>query len=662
MVVSLMIQALIPTYALDVASNQFVLTISCDDSSIVLTDIDVDIYTSVMAYSDTANGFYQFDEEYAFTVSSDENGVVKFSRPTTYFSFTIDLESLPSGFGVSEQTVFVDQSKNSHVIELKKIENIDVVYENDSAVPVLSSNDGKSLYASAGIYEPSLQNGNFTTDIENNKISYKQAVDVVLGTETYTIEKDYSYNYKDEVDKAAYLHNKGLITEHEYILTLSNYILGNIEISNEDEMDGTDLYWKIRNYYEENSSGSSSARSISMSKIKEALDSFVPNASTKTRSSETSATSPSGRFKVFYDSTDTNISKEVAEAVATVFDEVDALFYSSCGFLRPYYDSSTSYYKVYLVDTNAYAGSTPLVGTDGSYINISYTTAKNIYNSTGIYGYPDAYRGVVAHEYMHAIFYRYGILYNTSDRQWMHESFASWAGMAFEPDYAAYGTSRIKNFLGSTWKSLTYFTDGGDYDLRHYGSCLFPLYIQQEMGGYTTIKKILQSYSSSNDPLTAINVGLAYYDYSLAEAYTGCATYNFDTGYFYPLSPTTTSKAWGQGDVNSYTTYPQSSSVTHGVSALACHYTNFIAPTDSTSTLTITVDYSNISSGSNAVLKVIRTTASGDYYISSGTITSNRCTIIQYNFGYHIATAIAIVPINTGLTGTTSYTRTATLS
>ena len=61
MVVSLMIQALIPTYALDVASNQFVLTISCDDSSIVLTDIDVDIYTSVMAYSDTANGFYQFD-------------------------------------------------------------------------------------------------------------------------------------------------------------------------------------------------------------------------------------------------------------------------------------------------------------------------------------------------------------------------------------------------------------------------------------------------------------------------------------------------------------------------------------------------------------------------------------------------------------------------
>lgn len=350
----------------------------------------------------------------------------------------------------------------------------------------------------------------------------------------------------------------------------------------------------------------------------------------------------------------------MAKAVANVFDDVDALFCSSWGFLRPYFGLNIPYYRVNLVESDAFAGITFSLGSESSCINIAYDTANNIFNKTGITAYPNAYRGVVAHEYMHAIFYRYGIINTTTDQTWMHESFASWAGMAYEPDYTAFKTDSIKSFLKTTWRPLNYFTNSGDNQYRHYGSCLFPLYIQQEMGGYSTIKEILSRYSSSKDPFTAIDAGLKYYGYSLAEAYAGCASYNFDTGYFYSIAPKMSS-SWGRGDIYRFSTYPHAPSAAQSVSPLACHYANFEAPVDTTSTLTITIDYSSIPSGATAILKTIRTTASKDYYITDRTITSNRCTIVQYNFGNRIAEKIAIIPINAGLSNSLSYTRTATI-
>lgn len=652
MVVCMLFQATVPGYAFDVSDNEFELIIYCDDNAVDMSCIEIDIYTATLAYSEPENGYFEFDEEYAFSVSTNKNGVANFARPSNNFSFSVNLNTLPDEYGTTDQTAFIEPEKSSYSTTLMKIENVDVVYENDVATPVLTSKSGTPLYAATETRVSSLKNKAYSANADNQVITYKQPVQVVLDGQTYDIEKAVSYAYEDEIDKAGYLYDTGLMSEYEYILTLSKYVLGEISVQNSVEIDGTELYWKIRNYYEENSL----EKNRDLTTIKKALDSFGPSANTVTRS-ETYVVSNSGHFRVDYDNT--SISAAAAKAVANVFDEVDTLFCSSWGFLQPFYDTSTSYYIVYLVDTNKFAASTPAHGSEGSYINISYETANNIYNNTGISGYSRAYRGVVAHEYMHAIFYRYGIKYDTADRKWMHESFASWAGMAFESDYAAYRTTSIRSFLSSTFKSLNYFTNSGEYESRHYGSCLFPLYIQQEMGGYQTIQRILSSYSASYDPLTAIDTGLNYYNYSLAEAYSGCACYNFDTGYFYPIAP---AAQWGKGHVIDCETYPDAPSATQAVFGLACHYTNYKAPANTTATLTITVDYSDISSGSNAVLKTIRTTASDDYYITGRVITNNRCTIVQYNFGNSLAKKFAIVPINTGRSGTTSYKRTAKLS
>lgn len=656
MVICMLFQVNVSGFALETSGDEFIMIISCDDNTVDMSCIEIDIYTAALVYSEQDNGFFQFDETYAFSVSPNQYGYVVFERPSGCFSLSIDLKTLPNAFGVTDQTAFIDAGKSSYNTTLMKIENVDVVFENGDAVPVITGKSGTPLCAESETWVSSSKSNAYSVSENNAVITYNQPVQVEIGKKTYNIDKPVSYTYADEIDKAEYLYGTGLMSEREYILTLSKYILGEISVQNTVERDGTDLYWKIRTYYEKSLHNKVS----NLTKIKTALDSFAPDANSGARS-ESSVVSNSGHFIVYYDSS--AVSASVASAVANVFDEVDTLFCSSWGFLRPYYDPSTSQYYVHLVETNSYSGSTPLNGSDGSYINISNSTANNIYNNTGITGYSRAYRGVIAHEYMHAIFYRYGILYNTADRKWMHESFASWAGMAYESDYAAFRTGSIRTFLKSTWKSLSFFEESGEYSARHYGSCLFPLYIQQEMGGYTTIKKILSLYVNSYDPLTAIDAGLNYFNYSLAEAYSGCATYNFDTDYFYNIAPTGTAAKWGKGDVFTYNTYPHAPSVTHAVNyGLACHYTNFMAPGNTSATLTITVDYTYIVSGSNAVLKVIRTTANGDHYITNRTITNDRCTIVQYNFGDNIAKEIAIVPINAGRSGSVSYKRTAKLN
>ena len=631
--------------------NNFEIIIHSEFSNLDLSGITIDVYAAEVSYSDISTGYIEYDEEYSFSVETGTDGKASFNRPSEAFSITVCLDTLPSNLGIDHHTQFITSQTNVYEATLFEVENIDIERDSGEIAPCFFDKNGNVVYADAEV--TLIQNNEETLhSINANKkqISYNETVVVSYQDSQHTITDNIVYKYTDNYDKIGYLLANKLISEDDYFELLSQYILDDSLLSSiSNSLDGTELYWKMMNY----SNKLNTKMTVNMQKAIEKLS--VSNLS----EASLYQSSDNGHFRVYYDSSESTAA--IAKAVANEFQAVDSLFCTSWGFRQPYYNTSTSYYKIYLVDTTSYSGSTPLVGSQGSYINISCDTAEHIYNDTGISGYPDAYKGVVAHEYMHAIFYRYGILYNTSERQWMHESFASWAGIAYESDYSAFRTSAVKQFLSSTWQSLDYFTDGGSYDLRHYGSCVFPLYIQQQMGGYNTIKRILLSYSSSNSPFTAINTGLQYYGYSLSSAYAGCASYNYDATYFYSNTPDSGYYAWGSGDVYEFNTYPVSSSVTHGVQGLACHYTQFNAPVNTNSTLTITVDYSGITGGAEAVLKTIRKTESGDNYINNRTISSNRCTIVQNNFGHYIAKSITIVPINAANSGHVSYTRTATL-
>ena len=74
------------------------------------------------------------------------------------------------------------------------------------------------------------------------------------------------------------------------------------------------------------------------------------------------------------------------------------------------------------------------------------------------------------------------------------------------------------------------------------------------------IKKILSSYISSSNVISALNNALTYYGSSLASAFGACALYNCDADWFYNTNLTGTTYEWGEALSSSHSTFPASTS------------------------------------------------------------------------------------------------------
>lgn len=538
-------------------SNTFRVKIDCSDNSVDLTEIKIDVYSSVISYEDTENEYAFYDGIYAFSVYPDSSGEIVFERPSDYFTISLNQDTLPTGYGVDRYMDFFFPNSNEYHIILSGISSIEIKNENGQITPVILDEEGNTLYAKTVILND-VSVSDITFDETNHLISYNENRSVKIQDTIYAVQTKIEPSFSSRYDTAGFLFANGLISHYEYVKLLSTFVLNPTPCNSEvfhEEIDGTALYWELRNFIESpealqedcsiivaalnkmnpfqnydyllpssNTTGYATDTSLSTNESETRVDppADLPTEPTRTLSY---VISNSAHFWVYYDTTETTYS--VAYAVGSAMDSIDYLFYITWGFNRPYYDTSTSYYKVFIVNTDDYGGQTNQNGAYGSFINISLSTAQKVANNNLVS------HGVLAHEYMHAIFYRYGIYYNTSDRQWMHECFATWAGAVFSSAYADYIKCRVNEFTSAPHLPLTQHSNSPGESNRASGSCVFPLYIQQQQGGVNTIKKILSNYASSSDPLTAISSGLAYYSHSLAEAFSGCATYNSNPSYFY---------------------------------------------------------------------------------------------------------------------------------
>ena len=633
-----------------IAKDVFTLYLSTEDKSISPSGIIIDVYSAELAFSDPESGYYEYDELLAFSISVGDKGKIEFKRPSDNFAISLRLDSLPNGYGVEEYSHFFMNDCREYTCGLYKIENVEVEYSDDEIIPIIRSKEGKKLLADVKIKaNPTLYGKDAKMiDSKENIFSYNEEVVVSLYEKEYRFDHKVVNTYRNNMDMCGRLYDLGLISELEYIESICDFLLdGDTKIAGYDMYDGTELYHRVLNYSEIKENKISD-------KIRKVLDQHKKPAETK---AQTYAASNDGHFRVYYEQGVVNYN--VAKAVADEFQAIDSLFCGAWGFKRPFYKTASSYYRISIVPSGS-AGLTTSYSDGSSYIEINAQYAIGLCYHTGISGYPDAYKGILAHEYMHAIFSRYGIPYTNNETIWMQESFASWAGIAYESDYAAYRTGLVQKFLSTTNQPLDYFSQSGIYEGRHYGACLFPLYIQQKMGGVNAIKRILMSYSSTSSPLEAIDLGLSYYGYSLEEAYAGCAQCNFDADYYYNNVPQIQGYKWGSGNIYKTSQYPVTSSNSQSIKRLACHYTQFDAPENGIHTLSITINFTNIPGGADLRLKTIRITEDGEYYLVDRAV-SNNVTIIQQNFGYHIAKSIAIIPINAGNSGVITYTRRAEL-
>ena len=208
-------------------------------------------------------------------------------------------------------------------------------------------------------------------------------------------------------------------------------------------------------------------------------------------SADFSAVSPSGRFRVHYDTegservdpTDSNANgvPDYVDLTMAVLDSVWVLQIDQMGYDPPPEDGGVDgdEYDVYIVDLGrggAYGFTYPERAgkTSSSYLEIDNDYANPIYQQTrGL----DALRVTIAHEFHHAIQFGY---YQGSDSIWWQESTSTWMEEVAYPevdDYLQY----LPSFLGSPHRALNSGSRVGA-DFHIYGTSIFSLFLDQRYG------------------------------------------------------------------------------------------------------------------------------------------------------------------------------------
>jgi len=640
LIISLFLQIFSPAYAAYVPEDetQFVLTLDCSDENVDLSDIAIDVYTASLAYAEDESGYYEFEETLSFSVAPNADGTVVFTRPSEYFSLTVQTNSLPEGYGVSEHTKFFFPEDAEYGVKISEICFADVELSQANAlVPKLYDADGNIVYANAS-FEVLDKKEEYTIDLADCMISHDQTIEITASNKEYVIEKTLTYKYFDEIDKENYLYSNGLETQEDYIANLNQILSNRKSLTYDIQEEYFDWLEEMLLWNNMSSTTGCCVEDTASPFATETTDwitdtKFGCNASVN-----------EGRLVVYYNSN--NITEAVATAVLNTFVDADDLFCEQWGMPEPATVNAgvLSPYMVYLGRDGNY-GTTYYSG-NYSYILIDEDIANRIYSE----GTSGEATGVVAHEYMHAIMHEYGVRSDKVNGIWMHESFATWAGARFNSEYAETRDFRVKKYFSTPWLSLTYFGDSGTtLSDRHYGTCVFPMYIYNRMG-VSAIDKIYRACARSNNVLDGIASGLNDAGYSLTDAYIGSTVANWTIKDTYDL--------WGQPNCGKISTYPASSDQ-ETLEPLGCTYTKFSVSSGQTATLTVTINFSLLN---DSAVRTIRTTASQSNVTASPSITTGRCTVVCNNLGGNTATEFVVIAINTSTTNSDTYVATASIS
>ncbi|MBE6734993.1 MAG: hypothetical protein E7563_06615 [Ruminococcaceae bacterium] len=211
-----------------------------------------------------------------------------------------------------------------------------------------------------------------------------------------------------------------------------------------------------------------------------------------------------GFFTIHYESD--LYSDSIINAIYYQLSFSKASLCSTYMFETPILKEGDSTYHVYLNPNLGYAGVTPRYYNDSnnaSYIVLDIPTTSTTLSTT--------YKSIITHEFMHAVQYEY---YDTYDPilYVYNEATARLAQLIIEP--ANYIADSVNLFL----ETPEYFLFDNSNN-RGSGGVLFPLYIKENYGGFTTIKNIYESYHECLNLFTAMDSVLSSYGASFDDAY-----------------------------------------------------------------------------------------------------------------------------------------------
>ena len=209
----------------DYSSSIFHLNICCLNGDVDPSGIEIRVYSSEVVYEDEVSGYVEYSESYEFCVYPDCYGSVYFERPSSCFSLSVNLETLPVGYGVDVHTRFFFPETHHYQIALAEISSVQGGSEGGVIVPIVEDVQGNRVFSDAHIQKSYNAVSLSSINTDNKQIDYSEDFMVSLQGKAYLFTRDSSYYYSNDYEKAEFLYQNGFISQYEYISELSRYAL-----------------------------------------------------------------------------------------------------------------------------------------------------------------------------------------------------------------------------------------------------------------------------------------------------------------------------------------------------------------------------------------------------------------------------------------------------
>ena len=436
--------------------------------SIDLSDVEIKIYSSERTYDENGKFLY-YVETYERSVYADADGDFEFVKPSLYCSYTINVETLPVNYGVSKHTQFIIPTRTSDSVTIAAIATAEADYSGGSFYAVFKAANGTEIYTDHDIIEDGgdsvlKTSGNLSASKDIKDIdSYTLSGTIVTKGKNYRYSKNFSISDYSEIEKADLLCSLGKITKEERHNIYSQY---------GDEFS----IYEYNCCIEENSRATTAYQDPESDQF---FNVALGNNTVIVKYTESSFTNCPEKLDSFEDT----------------LEDVYNYFCVDNGFLIPVAPAGN--FCIHITSETGENGRTYHAETGpGSTIWIKESLVQN-----------GNARRTLAHEFMHAIMYRY-LVRNTGD--WFHESFATMASLVYlyeehsneldsESEFEPF-SDFLQAYVNKTVLSLT-----SDYSNNfNNGTLGFALCIYQNHGGWPTIRAMFEDYDNTSPVFDSI--------------------------------------------------------------------------------------------------------------------------------------------------------------
>ena len=230
---AMLFSLIISSYAIDLPTFTGTI-VSNDDTD--LSGIEVKVYSAEPVYNEEGRLLY-YAETYASSVYTDSDGIFEFEKPSEYCSYTVNMATLPAGYGISKRTQFIVPSRTSDTVDMDSIAYAETMLDGRDILVIFKSADGKVLSADYEVVPDSAEEISLYNmqSILRNEATITYAALKELDTYTYQgtiVTKGKNFRYSkthdisdlSEMGKANYLYLNGIISESEKSKIYENYL------------------------------------------------------------------------------------------------------------------------------------------------------------------------------------------------------------------------------------------------------------------------------------------------------------------------------------------------------------------------------------------------------------------------------------------------------